>query len=122
MIRLSRRFASSSERDVFEYVKKTSRTTKIVLVTTGVSAGFIVLLMKTSRLPLIEYARSHKSTTLKDYSWRDCLAVAMIDLYRQQSGPDILKRRRFGRFLGRWIADPKVYRHFSLYRVDALPK
>ena len=103
------RSLATSPRSVTQITKRVSTMAVTVLLTTGAAAGFIYYLEKTSRLQLIEYARTHKSTTLQDSSWRSCLAVALIDMYRQKSGPQILRRLHCGIYLGRYIANPKTY-------------
>lgn len=88
--------------------KKVSSIAMGVILTTGTAAGLIYYLDRTSRLQLLEFAREHKGTTLQDSTWRNCIAVALIDLYRQKSGPQIVRRLRCGVHLGRLIANPKT--------------
>lgn len=91
--------------------QKTGKLSSIavgVILTTGTAAGLIYYLDRTSRLQLLEFAREHKGTTLQDSTWRNCMAVALIDLYRQKSGPQIVRRLHCGVQLGRLIANPKT--------------
>ena len=63
--------------------KKKSHVVKGVfafVALTGFGATVYYFLDKTYRFKLFEYAREHKNTILKDGSWRDALALALVDM------------------------------------------
>ena len=80
----------------------------------GVSAFAYYFFDKTYRFELIEYAREHKSTILKDGSWRSALALGLVDLYRE-SGNEVITLMHCGRFLGKLIAGETKYFLFFLF-------
>lgn len=83
---------------------------------TGFGATVYYFLDKTYRFKLFEYAREHKNTILKDGSWRDALALALVDMYRS-TGIEIITMMHCGRFLGKTVADDNqyVFLHFLIF-------
>ena len=78
--------------------------TALTLVSGGI-VGCYIYMDKTSKFQLLEYARAHRNETLKGSNWRDCFAVALVDLYRNNSGARVIERMHCGRILGKWVAD-----------------
>lgn len=86
-----------------------------VLVTTGLAGSVYYFLAKTYRFELMEYAREHKNTILKDGSWRDAMAVGLVDMYRK-SGTDVISLMHCGRFLGKYVSDDEQYSFLSFFQ------
>lgn len=86
-----------------------------VLVTTGLAGSVYYFLAKTYRFELMEYAREHKNTILKDGSWRDAIAVGLVDMYRK-SGTDVISLMHCGRFLGKYVSDDEKYSFLSIFQ------
>lgn len=81
--------------------------TTLTLISGGI-VGCYIYLDKSSKFRLLEYARTHRNETLKGSNWRDCFAVALVDLYRNDSGARVIERMHCGRFLGKWVADDEM--------------
>ena len=87
--------------------RRLSKTAIAVLATTGTAAGLILYMQQTSRFELLNYAESYRKGLIKDLSWVNCVALGLIDLYRQPLGPQILRREKSGRHLARWVVNKK---------------
>ena len=81
--------------------------TSLALISGGI-AGCYIYLDKTSKFQLLEYARTHRNEALKGSNWRDCFAVALVDLYRNDSGARVIERMHCGRILGKWVANDEM--------------
>lgn len=81
--------------------------TALTLISGGI-VGCYIYLDKTSKFRLLEYARTHRNKALKGSNWRDCFAVALVDLYRNDSGARVIERMHCGRILGKWVADDEM--------------
>lgn len=91
--------------------RRLSKTAIVVLTTTGTAAGLILYMQRTSRLELFNYAENYRKGLVNDLSWFNCVALGLIDLYRQPLGPQILRREKSGRRLARWATNKKRYNY-----------
>lgn len=101
------RFSSTSKIVLTKKHHYVATTTLIMLGATSAVVGGIAFLNRTHRLELLEYARAHRKDILKEATWRDCLAVGLVDMYRQPSGAEIIYRMHCGMVLGRWVTDDR---------------
>lgn len=104
IIPLVRYFSSITKISAPKYHFHLSKGLGAILITGGVAGSLFYFLEKTSRIELLEYAREHKNTILRDGSWRDAMALGLVDMYRS-SGNDIITLMHCGRFLGKYVSD-----------------
>ena len=114
IIPFTRNFAKHSvlQKEITKY--RIPKSAYVFTGVCGVSAFVYYFLDKTYRFELIEYAREHKSSILKDGSWRSALALGLVDLYRE-SGNEVITLMHCGRFLGKLIAGETKYFQFFLF-------
>ena len=108
LCRVVGRYSSSSKIVLTKKHHYVATSVVVLLTATGIVAGGITFLDRTHRLQLFERARSHKRDLLKEATWRDCLAVSLVDMYRQPSGAEIIYRMHSGRVLGHWVVDDRL--------------
>ena len=107
LLQASKRSVSTARISTKKRYRYLSKTAIAVLATTGTAAGIILYMQRTSRFELLNYAENYRRGLIQDLSWVNCVALGLIDLYRQPLGPQILRREKSGKHLARWVVNKK---------------